>query len=111
MPGFHRSRPFPPPQPARRPPGVHGAAPCWHPRANTRTGPNELVRVRAAAFSPDGKYLAGVGDDTIFVWDATTGELLTSMRADSDLESVIRHPDSRALFAGGRGLLGYEFTA
>ncbi|MFD7966702.1 NB-ARC domain-containing protein [Streptomyces zaomyceticus] len=69
------------------------------------------TRVRAAAFSPDGKYLAGAGADTIFVWDATTGELLTSMRADSDLESVIWHPSSRALFAGGRGLLGYEFTA
>lgn len=68
------------------------------------------TRVRAAAFSSDGKYLAGAGGDTIFVWDATTGELLTSMRADSDLESVIWHPDSRALFAGGRGLLGYEFT-
>lgn len=68
------------------------------------------TKVRAAAFSPDGKYLAGAGDDTLFVWDATTSELLTSMRADSDLESVIWHPDSQALFAGGRGLLGYEFT-
>ncbi|MGW8359248.1 NB-ARC domain-containing protein [Streptomyces wedmorensis] len=68
------------------------------------------ARVRAAAFSPDGKYLAGAGNDRIFVWDATTGEHLTSMRADSDLESVIWHPGSRALFAGGRGLLGYEFV-
>ncbi|WP_228924570.1 NB-ARC domain-containing protein [Streptomyces sp. DH7] len=69
------------------------------------------TRVRAAAFSPDGKYLAGVGNDTISVWDSTTGERLTCMRADSDLESVIWHPDSRALFVGGRGVLGYEFMA
>ncbi|MFD4318965.1 NB-ARC domain-containing protein [Streptomyces sp. NPDC058548] len=69
------------------------------------------TRVRAAAFSPDGKYLAGVTANTIFVWDSTTGTRLTSMRTDSDLESVIWHPDSRALFAGGRGVLGYEFMA
>lgn len=69
------------------------------------------TRVRAAAFSPDGKYLAGAGNNTISVWDSTTGDRLTSMRADSDLESVIWHPNSRALFAGGRGVLGYEFMA
>ncbi|MQT03071.1 hypothetical protein FF041_23660 [Streptomyces jumonjinensis] len=69
------------------------------------------TRVRAAAFSSDGKYLAGAGNNTISVWDFTTGERLTSMRADSDLESVIWQPDGRALFAGGRGVLGYEFMA
>ncbi|MER5381781.1 NB-ARC domain-containing protein [Streptomyces sp. NPDC002688] len=66
--------------------------------------------VRTGAFSSDGKYLAGAGNNTISVWDSTTGERLTSMRADSDLESVIWHPDSQALFVGGRGVLGYEFV-
>jgi WD40 repeat protein len=69
------------------------------------------TRAKAAAFSPDGKYLATAAANTISVWDSTTGEPLTSMRTDSDLESVIWHPDSRALFAGGRGVLGYEFMA
>ncbi|MGW4049524.1 NB-ARC domain-containing protein [Streptomyces sp. NPDC004779] len=67
-------------------------------------------RATAAAFSPDGKYLAVGAGNTVSVWNATTGEHLTGMRADSDLESVIWHPGSRALFAGGRGLLGYEFV-
>ncbi|MFB7611658.1 WD40 repeat domain-containing protein [Streptomyces gardneri] len=68
------------------------------------------TRARAAAFSPDGKYLADAASNTISIWNATTGEHITSMRADSDLESVIWHPGSRAVFTGGRGLLGYEFV-
>ncbi|MFI0990667.1 NB-ARC domain-containing protein [Streptomyces exfoliatus] len=67
------------------------------------------IGARAAAFSPDGKYLAAAATDTLTVWDSTTGERLTSMRADSDLESVLWHPDSRAIFIGGRGILGYDF--
>lgn len=69
------------------------------------------IRVRAAAFSPDSKYFATTASDTISVWDSTTAEHLTSMRADSDLESVVWHPDSRVLFVGGRGVLGYDFKA
>ncbi|MFI9152516.1 NB-ARC domain-containing protein [Streptomyces sp. NPDC053367] len=69
------------------------------------------VRATTAAFSPDGKYLARAAANTLSVHDSTTGEPLTGMRADSDLESVIWHPSGCALFVGGRGLLGYEFTA
>ncbi|MBK5993684.1 hypothetical protein JHN53_18950 [Streptomyces sp. MBT58] len=69
------------------------------------------IRAKAAAFSPDGKYLAIAASNTVSVWDSTAGVHLTSMRTDSDLESVIWHPGIRALFVGGRGLLGYEFMA
>ncbi|MFD8111036.1 MULTISPECIES: hypothetical protein [Streptomyces griseus group] len=54
--------------------------------------------------------LASTVSNTVSIWDSTTGAHLTSMR-NIDLESVIWHPGSRALFAGGRGVLGYEFMA
>src|SRR6266404_7656668 len=41
------------------------------------TGPTDQ---RGVAFSPDGKHRASVGDETIKVWDAHTGQELSSVK-------------------------------
>jgi WD40 repeat protein len=59
--------------------------------------PDENDQVRAAAFSPDGKFVVtGTGGQFTFLWDAATGQRLKSFRQKRQrsypaLEDVFRH--------------------
>nr|BAL59724.1 WD-40 repeat-containing protein [Candidatus Acetothermum autotrophicum] len=61
--------------------------------------------VQMGVFSPDGAWLAtgsSGGDNTIKIWDVSTGSLLWSWRADeSFLNSIAFSDDKGVLFSGG----------
>src|SRR5262249_18950448 len=65
------------------------------------------VRIRCAVnglcFSPDGRRLAGAGDDrTIHVWDPERGHELYSLKGHADtVERVAFSPDGSRLVSGG----------
>ena len=58
--------------------------------------------IESVAFSPDGKILAtGAWDDTVDVWDATTGELLKTLVGHAtSVESVVFSSDGTMLASG-----------
>ncbi|MEP6988968.1 MAG: WD40 repeat domain-containing protein, partial [Chloroflexota bacterium] len=66
--------------------------------------------IRRVVWSPDGRLLAGAGDDGIvYVWDATDGTLhhqLTGHR--SMVLNLAWSPDGTQLASGGRGIDGGE---
>jgi len=60
--------------------------------------------VRRLIFSPHGKWLAtsGLGDQTVKVWNATTGRLLHTFKHPNDVTDVAFSSDGTRLVAGGR---------
>lgn len=57
----------------------------------------------AAAFSPDGALLAGVGESTVQLWDVRTGAAVATLTGNESAEGVVGFsPDGRLLvFSGG----------
>jgi WD40 repeat protein len=68
----------------------------------TLNGHSSLVI--SVAFSPDGKTLASAGgDETIKLWDVTTGKVLQTLTGHSGyVLSVVYSPDGQTLASGGR---------
>ena len=64
-------------------------------------GHNE--RIRAVAFSPDGRIFAsGSGDNTIRLWDASTGKHRATLTRHVDsVEALAFSPDGKTLASGG----------
>jgi WD40 repeat protein len=60
---------------------------------------------RVLAFSPTGRYLAGVVDGQIRVWSAEAGERLSAMPIDREMYSLAFSSDERDLAAAGGRLL------
>jgi WD40 repeat protein/tetratricopeptide (TPR) repeat protein len=60
--------------------------------------------VSSVGFSPDGQQLAsGSGDNTIKIWDVTTGKVLNTLKGhESEVYSVGFSPDGKQLASGSR---------
>jgi WD40 repeat protein len=60
-------------------------------------------RVKAVAFSPDGRRIAsGARDRAIHVWDAESGQELACLRRhQDDVNCMEFSPDGRRLVSGG----------
>ena len=64
---------------------------------------DEKYELRKMAFSPDGKWLAGVRDRDLHVWRIDDGERLDFRGIHADtLHAVAFTPDSRRLLTGGK---------
>ena len=65
---------------------------------------NNLIengRVRSVAWGPDGKNIASGGDDkTIKVWNAQTGQCVSTLNVDSGVNAVAWSPDAKVLASG-----------
>lgn len=66
-------------------------------------GGKEGNRFLCAAFSPDGRFLAAAGTDSIIrIWDPTTGKPVSGLKGhDGNIYNVQFSPDGRFLASGG----------
>jgi len=70
--------------------------------AATGTEIRTLTGVGTASFSPDGKYIAGLGRNTVKVWNASTGEEVASLGGRSgETREFTFTGDSRHVVFGG----------
>jgi WD40 repeat protein len=53
------------------------------------------------SFSPDGQRLATASMDTVKLWDAASGQLLSTLKGNQGLKSVSFSPDGQRLAAAG----------
>lgn len=73
---------------------------------NQMTIADQGIAIRAVAFHPDGRHFAAPGgNNTVKVWDASTGILMKSLPHSVQVHYVAFSPDGRFLASGGEDLL------
>lgn len=55
---------------------------------------------RVVTYSPDGKYLAVKGAQTVRIWDTSKNQFTLEERSDINVHAVVFSPDSKSLAAG-----------
>jgi WD40 repeat protein len=77
------------------------------PALETSKSSGHLLAVNAVAVSPDGKFAATAGtDQTIKVWDITTGKEVATLIGNADTPFSIAFVGNAALVMGGRTAVG-----
>jgi WD40 repeat protein len=78
-----------------------------------RSGDYQIVTMNALTFSPDGRFLAGLGaDNVIRIWDVATGTLLHTLGGYlSTVHTLTFSPDSRLLVTGSGYTTFHFWTA
>ena len=62
---------------------------------------NQNGSVRSVGWSPDGNSVASASDDkTIKVWNAQTGQCVSTLNVDSGVKAVAWSPDAKVLASG-----------
>jgi molecular chaperone DnaK (HSP70) len=93
--------------------GAYFASSGWQPQiilrqlsgvGNTRYLPGHRGGVTAIAFSPDGQLLVSSGDNTLKVWQVTSGELLHTFSGHTDLVLTIAINQNGQLLASSAGM-------
>lgn len=59
--------------------------------------------IHPTAFGPDGRYLAAVAADTVYIWDLDSRELIRLEEDYDPVSSIAFSPDGRLLAIGGAG--------
>jgi WD40 repeat protein len=63
-----------------------------------------LLTLTAVRWSPDGEYIAGnSADNTVKVWEVSTGDLKHTIVADGAVQTIAWSPDSKRIAAGIQG--------
>jgi WD40 repeat protein len=75
-------------------------------RKESLTLKGHVSAISKLAFFPDGKRLAsaGGGDNTVKIWDVTTGQQLISFRHNSQVTALAVSSDGRVMASGAKGI-------
>ncbi len=67
----------------------------------TLAAPDPDMPIGSIAWKPDGSRIAGGGDGVVYIWDVATGEVVETIKTDTNVWSVVWSPDGQHLYHTG----------